>query len=176
MREWNEIRTNNNDPYSNSAEQTGSNGCSEFSDAAEHQPVNEIGSLSASSSKAKKAASAISALLSSAAVLAVIALGIGDIFSPTSPAISHMEFQSTGSAIYYSVALESYSEGSTLTVEVYNDFIRQTDSTDESSISGKIYDLKPDMYYTVNVLYDGQVIHSERLLTTDQHEQSVSGP
>lgn len=108
------------------------------------------------------------------AIVSTIIVAVVGVSSITTNVKAHLDWlEVSETAVYYSLYLTDYDEGSTCYVTLHNDFVDRREEITDNSIQGYFDNLQPNMYYTLSVKADGKVI-LERTIYTRLHRSSDS--
>lgn len=167
--EGNELRLNNDE----GRKREGNPSCSEygltreFPESGKPQRVSEF--PEEKTAPPRKAPQKITVLqrvmVAAVAVVAVVVYDLVGIMPETGARVREYSIEAYESGIFYWMELEDYTPEEALSVEVYNDFVRYSQTVEDSFVHGEVNDLKPGMTYTFEVRSGSNVLLRKKVTT-----------
>lgn len=138
----------------------------EFPEAGNSQRVFEFPEEKATTRKPPPKVTVLQRIL--VAAVAVVAVAVYDLVGimPQSGAkVREYSIEAHETGVFYWIEFDDYTSGDDLSVEVYNDFVRHSQTVEDRFVSGEVYDLKPGMTYTVEVWSGNSVLLRKKVTT-----------
>lgn len=106
-------------------------------------------------------------LIAAVATVAVVAFDLVGLSPPSGASVRSYSIEASDTSVFYWIEFDNYTSGDDLSVEVYNDFFRYRQEVEDHSVSGDVFDLKPNMTYTVDVRSGNSILLRKKVTTQE---------